>query len=283
MTDHIFKCSLGNFNIKDAFDVTDLLFEKNYMSVSCLEVDNHWIVEALHNEPIEESEILRYLKLYDCKIIENKALKSVDWLQKSFENLKPIVIGEFYIYGTHLRGNKIPPHRIPIEISSYMAFGSGEHPTTSRCIAACHAFFDHQKHKNVLDFGCGSGILGIALAKLGARNVIACDNDAEAVRVSREHAIINKVAHRISVFRSHGAEFFSRSYDFIVSNILAEPLTAMSAPIAHALSENGILILSGFASNDFSVINQYASFGFKQIHRYDCRGWTTLVLKKARV
>jgi ribosomal protein L11 methyltransferase len=280
MTDQIFKCSLGNFNIKDAFDVMDLLFEKNYMSASCLEMDGHWIVEVLHNWPIEESKILSYLKTYNCRIIENKALKSVDWLQKSFENLKPIIAGEFYVYGTHLRGSKIPTHKIPIEISSYMAFGSGEHPTTNRCITACYAFFDHLKHKNILDFGCGSGILSIVLAKLGGRNIIACDNDPEAIRVSQGHIALNKVAHRISVFQNHDTEFFSKSYDFIVANILAEPLIAMSIPISQALSRNGILILSGFNSNDFSVISQYCSIGLKQIHRYDHRGWTTSVLKK---
>jgi ribosomal protein L11 methyltransferase len=280
MTDQIFKCSLGNFNIKDAFDVMDLLFEKNYMSASCLEMNSHWIVEVLHYEPIEGPEILGYLKAYNCKIIENKALQSVDWLKKSFENLKPIVVGEFYVYGTHLRGNKIPADKIPIEISSYMAFGSGEHPTTNRCIAACYAFFDHQRHKNVLDFGCGSGILSIVLAKLGGRNIIACDNDPEAIRVSQEHINVNKVAHRVSVFQNYNVEFFSKSYDFIVANILAEPLIAMSTFISHALSRNGILILSGFISNDFSVINQYSSIGLKQIHRYDYRGWTALVLRK---
>ncbi|MDR2067845.1 MAG: 50S ribosomal protein L11 methyltransferase [Holosporaceae bacterium] len=282
MTNQIFKCSFGDFNIKDAFDVMDLLFEKNYMSTSCLEINGRWIVEALHNEPIDGPEILSYLKVkaYDCRIIDNKALKSIDWLQKSFENLKPIVIGEFYVYGAHLRGNAIPSHKIPIEISSYMAFGSGEHPTTNRCIAACYTFFDHRKHKSALDFGCGSGILAIALAKLGCKNIVACDNDAEAVRVSQEHVNLNKVAHRVSVSQNHSTEFFSKSYDFIVANILAEPLIAISDSISNALSRNGILVLSGFTANDFSVINQYSSMGLKQIHRYDYRGWTALVLKK---
>ena len=167
-----------------------------------------------------------------------------------------------------------------IEIAAATAFGTGEHPTTNRCLMACEAFFDVDKHKKVLDVGCGSCILSIALARLGATNIFACDNDPEAVRVSSENIIINKVASRVKVFQNKGCEFAERKYDFIVANILAEPLIFMGDDIANSLENGGILVLSGFTSDDDSVEKRFTSLGLEIKHKYDYKGWTTLVLTK---
>jgi ribosomal protein L11 methyltransferase len=120
------------------------------------------------------------------------------------------------------------------------------------------------------------------LAKLGARDIFACDCDAEAVKVSKENIRINKVAHRINVFRNTGCEFNGRKYDFIVSNILAEPLISMQEDIAGSLAEGGLLILSGFTSDDDSVLRMYSAIGLQLKFRYDFKRWTTLVLKKTK-
>jgi len=276
----VYQCLIGDFGIKDAFEVIDALYEYGYMSVSCAEKNRHWFVEVLNDEPINELEIKAALGRFRYSFIKSDKLENINWLKKCFENFKPITVGSFYIYGPHLRKHDIPANKIPIEIAAATAFGTGEHPTTHNCLRACETFFDYRKHKSILDIGCGSCILSIALAKLGARNITACDNDAEAVRVSNENIVINKVAHRISVFQNETCEFANKTYDFIVANILAEPLISMSEYVVKSLADNGILVLSGFTYDDSSVRNKYLSLGLQLKFQYDLKEWTTLVFEK---
>lgn len=277
----IFKCVIGNFNINDAFGAVDLLNDETFLSVSCVQRYKSWIVEILSSKKLDVHEIHKVLSDYEFSVIENEPLEEENWLEKCFENFKPINVGGFYIYGPHLRSANHPSDKMMIEIAAATAFGTGEHPTTNRCLVACETFFDPDKHKKVLDIGCGSCILSIALARLGARDITACDNDAEAVRVSKENIVINKVVSRVKIFQNQACEFSENKYDFVVANILAEPLVSMSDYIVESLASGGVLVLSGFTSDDDSVEKKFTSFGLKIRHRYDYNGWTTLVLEAA--
>lgn len=276
----IFKCTIGNFSVNDAFSVTDLLSSDQVLSVACVQRNESWVVEILSNIKFDPDELHSILSEYEFSVIENELLEDMNWLEKCFENFEPIDVGGFHIYGPHLRGAHHPSNKMLIEIAAATAFGTGEHPTTNRCLIACETFFDVDKHKRLLDVGCGSCILSIALARLGARSIVACDNDPEAVRVSVENISINKVASRVKVFQNKSCEFSENKYDFIVANILAEPLISMSDYIVKALEHNGILILSGFTSDDDSVEKKFLSLGLKIKHKYDYKDWTTLVLNK---
>ena len=281
MTQKIFKCTIGDFSISDGFAIVDLLSEKDYLSVSCVEKgDDKWFVEILSMLPINKSDITKILADYEYSILETDALENIDWLAKCFENFKPITVGNFYMFGPHLRMKKRPANKVGIEIAAATAFGTGEHPTTSRCLLACQVFFNHEIHKKVLDIGCGSGILSIALAKLGARFITACDIDPEAVRITNENIVINHVAHRVSVFQNIGHEFDINKYDFIVANILATPLISLADPIEKSLNRDGILVLSGFNAGDYSVLEKYASLGLELKYKYIHEDWLTLVLHK---
>ncbi len=281
MMQKIFKCTIGDFSISDGFAIVDLLFEGDYLSVSCVEKgDDKWFVEILSMLPINKSDITKILADYEYSILETDTLENIDWLAKCFENFKPITVGNFYMFGPHLRMKKRPANKIGIEIAAATAFGTGEHPTTSRCLLACQAFFNHEIHKKVLDIGCGSGILSIALAKLGARFVTACDIDSEAVRITNENIVINHVPHRVSVFQNIGHEFDINKYDFIVANILATPLISLAEPIEKSLNRDGILVLSGFNAGDYSVLEKYASLGLELKYKYIHEDWLTLVLHK---
>ena len=281
MMQKIFKCTIGDFSISDGFAIVNLLFEGDYLSVSCVEKgDDKWFVEILSMLPINKSDITKILADYEYSILETDTLENIDWLAKCFENFKPITVGNFYMFGPHLRMKKRPANKIGIEIAAATAFGTGEHPTTSRCLLACQAFFNHEIHKKVLDIGCGSGILSIALAKLGARFVTACDIDSEAVRITNENIVINHVPHRVSVFQNIGHEFDINKYDFIVANILATPLISLAEPIEKSLNRDGILVLSGFNAGDYSVLEKYASLGLELKYKYIHEDWLTLVLHK---
>jgi ribosomal protein L11 methyltransferase len=280
MKEKVIRYAVSDFSIKEAFEIIDLLFERGYAS-SCLEKNSRWIVEIFSGEEITESEISAILRNYRFSKIESLELTGINWLQKCFENFRPITVGDFYIRGSHMRSEAAPADKIIMEITAATAFGTGEHPTTSSCLIACQTFFDEKQHKTALDVGCGSGILSIALAKLGARHVYAYDNDEEATRISRENIEINRVTSRVEVIKNKNCEFDCRLYDFVVANILADPLIAISNAITSSLKEKGILVLSGFMSDENDVLQKYLSLGLKLKFRYDHKGWVTLVLKKA--
>ncbi len=275
----IFKCIIGNFKINDAFCAIDFLDDEAILSASCVQRFDSWVIEILSSKKFETKEVHQMLSKFEFSVMENKPLKEENWLEKCFANFKPIDVGGFHIYGPHLRDASHPADKMLIEIAAATAFGTGEHATTNRCLVACETFFDPEKHKKLLDIGCGSCILSIALARLGAKNIVACDNDPEAVRVSRENTVINKVASRVKVFQNEACEFSENKYDFIVANILAEPLISMSDHIVKSLADGGILVLSGFTSDDDSVEKRFTSLGLKIKYKYNYDGWTTLVLE----
>lgn len=281
MKNKFFECVIGSFSIKDAFAISDIFFEMDFLSVSCLEKDEKWYVVLLSSAEINRSDIVSTLSDYKVYNIDTKEIEDTDWLKKCFENFKPITVGNFFLHGSHIK-DQVPKDKIPILIDAATAFGTGEHPTTNRCIAACQAFFDPKIHKHSLDVGCGSGVLSIAISKLGAECITACDIDEEAVRVSYQNMLVNKIFARSSVyiFQNRMHEFAFRKYDFIVANILSDPLIQMSKSIAACLNDSGILILSGFISSDQGVQSAYSALGLNMVYSYDMNEWKTLVFRK---
>ena len=281
MTEKVYFCNITGLNIKDAFDLSDLLVEQEYDAVSCAEdKDKSWFVEIVHSDVLDVALVKDIANKFHFADIESGIFGEIDWLKRCFENFRPVTIGRFFIYGSHLRGKTLPIDKIPIEISAATAFGSGEHPTTNRCLLALETFFDHVRHKRVLDVGCGSGILSIACAKLGASKVAGCDNDMEAVRIAKLNSEINNVSQRVDIFLNQDDSFRCAKYDFVVANILAQPLIAMRDSIANVLVNKGLLVLSGFTTDDGSVLERYIASGFLLLHRYDYHGWSAIVLQK---
>ena len=139
-----------------------------------------------------------------------------------------------------------------------LAFGSGSHPTTRMCLEwlASHIKADQV----VLDFGCGSGILAIGAALLGAR-VIAVDHDDQAITATRENAQFNGVSEQIQTLtlvdwgrdRSWQA---SEHFDVVVANILAAPLIDFAPTFSRSLRQGGSLVLSGILDHQASQVMQ---------------------------
>lgn len=276
----LYHCLIKGFSISEAFSMLDTLFDYGYDSVSCSEEGrDNWLVEIIHQAPISIHEVRNLLNIDYSHVIISEKMPATDWLKKSFNNFRPITVGSFYIYGPHLKNKAIPMDKVGIEIAAATAFGTGAHATTSRCLQAIETYLDPCYHSNFLDIGCGSCILSIAAAKLGMRNIVAFDNDAEAVKISKENIAINNVAHCIKVQQNKDCEFSRNKYDFIVSNILASPLIEMCEDIVATLNPNAILVLSGFTEEDDSVEKTYLDFGLSLIHKYNYQGWNTLVYR----
>ena len=201
-----------------------------------------------------------------------------NWLRESLLSFKPVEIGPYYVYGSHIR--KTPPaDKIALEIDAATAFGSGEHQTTQGCLMG---LMDLKKSVNsVLDMGCGSGILAMAYAKTFHRPVDAVDIDPESVLVTRQNAALNGLKKLITVWESIGYEKVHRSYDLIFANILARPLMDMASDLYAHLNTGGIAILSGFLyRQERWVLKAHEKVGLKFVKRYRVNGWSTLVVGK---
>lgn len=158
-----------------------------------------------------------------------------------------------------------------------LAFGTGTHPTTALCLEwlAAHDLGD----KIVIDYGCGSGILGIAALLLGARHVYAIDIDPQALTASRCNAEKNHVLDRISCYLPE--QFSKLEADIVVANILAKPLIELSSQIAALVKPAGSLVLSGILTQQaYSVAEAYRKLGFAVAEELVQEDWCRLNAEK---
>jgi ribosomal protein L11 methyltransferase len=153
-----------------------------------------------------------------------QAIADEDWVRLTQAQFEPIEIGARLWIGPTWRGTT--PGRIAVRIDPGLAFGTGTHATTRLVLAFLERLL--AGGESVLDYGCGSGILAIAAAKLGAARVDAVDVDPQAVETAVANARANDVAMR-AMLPDALAE---TTYDIVVSNILAQPLTVLAPLLA---------------------------------------------------
>jgi ribosomal protein L11 methyltransferase len=217
--------------------------------------------------------------------IEVEKLPETDWLQHVHENFPPVIIGKFFIYGSHYTGTA-PQGLIPLQIDAATAFGSGEHETTRGCIESMEFLASQGKSfKNILDMGCGSGILAIAARKLWPdTSLTAVDIDPESVIVTERHAKMNNVAGmQVEAGDGYKSPVAGKNapYDMIVSNILAGPLVEMAPELDAVLSPGGYCILSGLlARQEKEVIQAHEAEGLKLTESRALGDWRALTLQK---
>ena len=215
---------------------------------------------------------------------------SINWLQRSYNELAAFSVGPFHIYGSHHDADpafRVPEGQVGLLIDAATAFGSGQHGTTAGCMEAIAAL--PVMPPRILDVGTGSGILAIAAQKLWpAARVTATDNDPEAVRVAAVHAKANDIIDGTMNFIC--AEGFDDAaimragpYELVIANILAAPLKDMAADLCDSVAANGHVILSGILAEQQAdeVQAVYEACGVRAINRLIRGEWATLVLKKA--
>ena len=239
-------------------------------------------VEALYAE-MPDGALLSRLAGREVRV---ELLPDTDWIKASQEGLPPVRAGRFFVYGAHDEG-EVPKGVIPIRIEAGMAFGTGHHETTALCLAALSELARRRRFANVLDLGCGTGVLAIAAAKLWRNRVLASDIDPIAVEVTRENAAANGEAPLVTAVvadgLSHPALAGRAPYELIVANILAAPLTRLAVQIVPALRPGGVLVLSGLLRwQENLVLSFYRAQGLtlREIRRDGA--WSALVLERPR-
>lgn len=209
-------------------------------------------------------------------------LAQKDWLKENLISFAPVSVGRYYIYGSHIQ-DPPPKTKLSLKIDAATAFGSGEHFTTKGCLTAMEEISRFKRPKNILDMGCGSGILGLAAALTFRTNVMAADIDPESVRVTKENAKINRLSRYITARAGNGYKpMIIRSkapYDLVFSNILARPLTLMAKDLASVLAPDGLAVLSGLLYRQEAwVLDAHRRVGLQLKKRYRLEGWSTLIV-----
>ena len=210
-------------------------------------------------------------------------LENRDWLKENRQSFPPLKIGSFFIYGSHYEGD-FPQNTIPIKLDASLAFGSGEHATTKGCLLMVESFFNKEPFHQFLDMGCGSGILTIGAAKLKKpHGWVAVDVDRDSVLMTRQNLLDNGIENGIDVREGDGyyALHSDERFDFVVSNILAQPLIQMAPQLADRLLPNSVAILSGFlVTQKEDVIKAHQAVGMTPIQEDTQGDWSIVAFRK---
>lgn len=183
--------------------------------------------------------------------VQVNPLEDKDWVRAWMDTFKPIRFGQnlWICPSWHTPDD---PNAINVMLDPGLAFGTGTHPTTALCMEWLDA--NPPVDLNVIDFGCGSGILAIAAALLGAKHVEAVDHDPQAVLATNDNAEKNHVSDKITALLPR--QFEDNPADLILANILANPLLELAPRFAELLKPGGQIVLSGILAEQAEQILQ---------------------------
>lgn len=210
------------------------------------------------------------------------AISEKDWGEAWKKYYKPTPIGKKIVIKPSWEEYKPKAHEIIIELDPGMAFGTGTHETTMFCLELLEEWV--KKGDTVIDMGCGSGILSIAAAKLGASKVIAVDKDEVAVRVAQKNVQRNKLDSVVKVLQGDTLPDLGLKADIIVANIIADVVIELSKTVPLHLKEKGIFLTSGIIKDrEMSVKEALEKNGFDIIGEKEKSEWIALISTQAPI
>lgn len=247
-----------------------------------------WRIEAYFSEPRAATDLEAELKALigdPVPAFRPDEIPDLNWVALSQAALPPVHAGRFTVHGAHDM-DRVPQGPGALLIDAGEAFGTAHHATTYGCLVALDRLRGARQFHNVLDLGCGSGVLAIAAARAWpAATLRGVDIDAQSVVVARENARLNRVGSRIEFVCGPGVSSprirHAAPFDLILANILAGPLVSLAPDVRKCAAPGGIVILSGLLNREAPrVIAAYIAQGFGLVahRRYD--GWSTLTLTK---
>ena len=207
-----------------------------------------------------------------------REIEGDDWIDVWKKHFRPLHIGKRIVVVPEWIPYHKEAYEEPVLLDSNMAFGTGEHETTRMCLEFLQEYL--KDGDIVLDVGCGSGILGISAAKLGAKLCYLSDFDPIAVESSKHNALKNGVSQKTIITQANLLDGSSLKADLILANITAEVLALLAPAIPNALKEDGTLILSGIIRDRLQFVKDtYAAVGLKVIEERCMGEWHALVLR----
>lgn len=208
-----------------------------------------------------------------------REIEGDDWIDVWKKHFRPIHAGERIVVVPEWISYEKKEGEEVVLLDSNMAFGTGEHETTSMCLELLQ---EYMKPNDVcIDVGCGSGILGIAAAKLGAGRCYLTDIDPVAVESAKHNAALNGESDKLTVALSNLLDDSEIKGDLVLANIMAEVLALLAPSIPKNLKAGGTLILSGIIKERLEFVKQtYLQQGLRTVETR-CKGeWYALALKR---
>ncbi len=245
-------------NDTDADQLSDALMEQGAVSVTLQDMQDQPMLEpAIGTTPMWSQ--TRAVGLFDANVdlakiiilIERQLRKKIpdwkgeqledkDWVRAWMDNFKPMQFGKkLWVVPSNFEPPQ--PDAANILLDPGLAFGTGTHPTTSMCLEWLDA--NPPTGKDIIDFGCGSGILAIGAILLGAKHAEAIDLDPQALMATIDNAEKNNVSRNIKTYLPD--QFENKTTPLLLANILASPLIELAPYFAELTETNGQIILSG--------------------------------------
>ena len=297
LTGSMLDLGLQGFMIEDAQDFDEFLHDTtphwDYVDQAVMEkmkdcetcvtiyvADNPQGMEEL----MQVRQILARLKAQDPDgkygrlELEMKDVDEEDWSNAWKKYYHPVQVGEHLVVCPSWEAYDRKPDQVVLTLNPGMAFGTGTHDTTRLCMELLEKYITPQD--TVLDVGCGSGILAITAALLGANKIIGCDIDEVAVKVAGENAALNGVQDRIAFHQGDLTSQVEGSFQIICANIVADVIIRLSEDAGRYLAKDGIFITSGIIdTREQDVLDALEQNGFQVIERRTSGGWVALACK----
>lgn len=239
------------------------------------EEDNIEDVLAYVNERLEELKEMG-LDLGEAKV-EHEKMYEEDWANTWKQYYKPSKVGEKIVVKPIWEEYEAKENELVVDLDPGMAFGTGTHETTRMCIQALEKYV--KEESTVFDVGCGSGILAIAAAKLGAKLAVGVDLDPVAVESSIENVGYNNLSN-IEILHGNLVEVIDGKADIVVANILAEIICILTDDVKRVLKDGGIFITSGIIHDRVDMVcEKLEATGFEVIEKNRDGEWNCIVAK----
>ena len=222
----------------------------------------HLVITGLFEADVDTQHITKQLESRvktESRIIVEQ-LEDKDWVRAWMDHYQPMQFGKrLWICPRHLEPPQ--PDAINLMLDPGLAFGTGTHPTTALCLEWLDSA--ELQNKTILDFGCGSGVLAIAAALLGAGSCSATDIDEQALIATRDNADVNQVSGRIDIMTLDAFNQQQETYDLVLANILAQPLMTLAPDLAARCKSGGHIVLSGILATQADELARIYSQWFE--------------------
>ena len=211
-------------------------------------------------------------------VLENSCVHEQDWAENWKKYYKPFRAGEHLVIKPSWEAYEPLPDDLVLELDPGMAFGTGTHETTFMCMQQLERYV--KPGCRVIDVGCGSGILGLAAAKLGASDVLAIDLDELAVKVAGENIEKNGLSCVVRAVHGDLLEHREEKADVIVANIIADVICFLCGPAKNHLLPGGVFICSGIIrEREDDVQRALAQAGYTVCNRLEKGEWVCLAAR----